>query len=459
MESFANDTQPLNAVSQAVLSLNITDPNLFRAARAPGTRSLFDALKSEPISDVVRHPAAMPVSTAPQADLIPIFDHLIAGRPATDASFPRGATFTDGRLDMCKQVVGPEWIGDLTDAVRQGGAQSGVSHFLLGNNVVGDTGADAIARMLADPDSAQIETLYLAGNAFSAAGARSLCAALVDNKKVTSLWLKRNPLGPDGAKYLGEMLAQNTTLQVLDLVNTGLLDDGVEALFDGLAVNRSLRVLYLDANGLGPRAARAIARYFDGLKARGEVGLTTLFIGINRLGCEGAGILAKGLKGYPHLHGLDLGANRIEGAGLDAILSMAVTMPQLKCLELGLYKSASDMGELPNWFGDHGAAKIASYLDQTSGLSVIKLNDTHIGGDGLALLGDALENKHDIFEMTSAQYGLKVPGLITRIERYLDRNVRAAFGYGLRSYRAGPLRDLRHGPDIPQIDSIYRNVM
>ena len=459
MESFLKNTQPLAAVSQAVSSLNITDPNLFRAARSPGMRALFDALKSEPLSEAVINPAAMPVTTAPQADLIPIFDHISAGRPVADASFPRGTTFADGRLDMCKQVVGPEWIGDLTFAVRQGGAQAGVSHFLLGNNVVGDAGAGDIARMVTDPNGPHLETLYLAGNAFTAIGIRNLCDALVADKTVKSLWLKRNPLGPDGARYIGKMLAQNKTLEVLDLVNTGILDAGVEALFEGLALNRTLRTLYLDANGLGRRAAVAIARYFDTLKAKGDVGLTTLFVGINRMRCEGAGMIADALAGYPHLRGFDLGANRIEGDGLDAILTMAGSIPDLDCLELGLYKSASDMGELPNWFGDDGAAKIAAYLRGADKLSVIKLNDTHIGGDGLALLGDALEAKHNLYEMASAQFGLKAPGLITRIERYLDRNVRAAFGYGLRTYRAGPLRDMRHGPNIPQIDSIYRNAM
>ena len=36
----------------------------------------------------------------------------------------------DGRIDMCKQVVGRDWIGELVDAIKD---SADVEHFLLGN--------------------------------------------------------------------------------------------------------------------------------------------------------------------------------------------------------------------------------------------------------------------------------------------------------------------------------------
>ena len=446
-------------VDAAMASLTITDPNPFRAARAPGARALYDALKAVPLSKAVTLPEAMPVATAPGAELVPIFEHLAKGGTAAGPAFPRGATFRDGRLDMCKQVVGPEFIGDLAQAVRRGGATARIEHFLIGNNVVGDAGAADIADMVTDPDGPHLKTLYLAGNAFGPAGAKALSDALAQDQSVRALWLKRNPLGPEGGRALGEMLAQNTSIETLDLVNTGLMDAGVEALFDGLARNRVLRTLYLDANGLGPRSAAAMARYFKGIEARGERGLTGIFLGINRLGCDGAQVLTDALGTYGLLERLDLGANRIETGGLAATLAMARVMPGLKYLGLGLYKSASDMGELPNWFGDAGAAMVADHIAARGGPEAIEIKDTHIGPDGLAMLGDALEQQSAVLELSAAQYGLKQPALFHRIERFLERNVQAKLGIGLAAYRNGPLRIAKHGPDIDDIASIYRNVM
>lgn len=442
------------AVHDAVSSLEITDPNLFRAARA-----LYEALKTVPLSDAIVSPEAMPVVVAPQIELSPIFQHLSKGHSAAGAAFPRGATFEDGRLDMCKQVVGPDFIGDLAQAVRQGGASTGIEHFLIGNNIVGDTGASDIAAMIGDFEAPRLKTLYLAGNAFGPVGIEALCKALSDDKSVRALWLKRNPIGPEGGALLGAMLSQNTTIETLDLVNTGLLDAGVEALFAGLSQNRTLKTLYLDANGLSARAAKAIATYFQRLADSGEKGLTGLFLGINRLGCEGAIVLAEALKNYGQLERLDVGANRVEQDGLGAVLAMAQANPSLQYLGLGLYKSASDMGELPNWFGDSGAALIADHLVSVGGPEAIELKDTHIGPDGLALLGNAVENQSEVLELSSAQYGLKQPALFHRIEKFLGRNTQKRFGISLADYRVGRLRIAKHGPNIDDIASIYRNVM
>jgi len=121
-----------------------------------------------------------------------------------------------------------------------------VRHFLLGNNVVGDVGAEKIAEMVNNRESDEpIETLYLAGNEFTSTGSKALATALATDTSVTSLWLKRNPLGPEGASYLADMLTTNDTLEVLDLVNTATSNDGVEAIFKALRENTGLPRLWL----------------------------------------------------------------------------------------------------------------------------------------------------------------------------------------------------------------------
>jgi hypothetical protein len=366
-------------------ALRVTDPNPFRAARAPNARTLYEALKTSPVSAVVAEPAAMPVTTAPLSELAPIFEDLARGSatPADGTVFRRGARFPDGRLDLCKQVVGPQWIGTLVDATRMGGHACGIEHFLLGNNVVGDDGAARIAGLIADGNGPRLKTLYLAGNAFGPAGTAALADALADDTEAEALWLKR----------------------------------------------------------------------------RGQTGLTGLFIGINRLGDEGAAILANALTGYAPLTRFDIGANRVERSGLQAILSMASTVPSLHYLGVGLYKSASDMGELPNWFGEEGAADIADFIRSESGLLILDAKDCHLGHEGVAMLADALENQHTLLDLRCTQYGIRDASLYHRIDAFLARNVEAARGISLAQFRNHELRIVKHGPAIGHIDSIYRNKM
>jgi Ran GTPase-activating protein (RanGAP) involved in mRNA processing and transport len=442
-------------------SLRVNDPNPFRAARAPNARDLYDALKSIPISTAITHPTAMPVVTAPLAELAPFFDDLIAGGAAQPEGrvFRRGARFPDGRLDLCKQVVGPEWIGTLVDATRIGGRACGIEHFLLGNNVVGDNGATRIASLVSDISGPQLKTLYLAGNAIGPEGLATLASVLEHDDRIEGLWLKRNPLGSTGGAILGRMLAGNRTLLTLDLVNTGLLDAGVEALMEGLADNHSLRTLYLDANGLTATAATAIAAYFDGLKRRGQTGLTGLFLGLNRMGDPGAACIAEALTGYAPLVRFDIGANRVERAGLQSILAMAAQAPSLQYLGIGLYKSASDMGELPNWFGADGAADIADFIRLASGLLVLEAKDCHLDRDGVERLAHTLEDQHTLLDLRCTQYGIRDAALYDRIEALLNRNSLAARRQTLGQLRQHELRLVKHGPDIGWIDSIYRNAM
>lgn len=60
--------------------------------------------------------------------------------------FIRGALFPDGRMDLCKQVVGPNSIVELCQAVSQSGA---FKHFLLGNNIVFDNDTGVASQAMA----------------------------------------------------------------------------------------------------------------------------------------------------------------------------------------------------------------------------------------------------------------------------------------------------------------------
>jgi len=432
----------------------------FRRARLSGNRELFEKLLSTPPSIEVTHPTPMPVTIAPKSELQAVFAHLRSGS-TTELEihqFDRGAVYRDGRVDMCKQVVGPPHIADLAQSVAQ---TETVQHFLLGNNIVGDTGATAIAQMVRSrAGGTPIETLYLAGNELTAEGAAALADALTDDIGTTSMWLKRNPLGPQGVGQLALMLRSNSTLEVLDLVNTATGDDGVEVLFDALRHNTSLRVLYLDANAITARGARAIADYFHFLKAEDRIGLTGLFLGINRLGDEGARLVADGIANYQPLEQIDVGSNRIQSDGLRALLDAASTIESLPFLGLGLYKSTSDMGELPNYFDRDGVDLLTDFLLTNHNVSMLDIKDTNLRPDGWPGLVEALEQNPNLVDLRFTQFGLTLPREIhERIERLLRRNVQDRFGMSLERFRRKKVRFLKQPAQVRHIDSIYRNAM
>ena len=220
----------------------------FRDVRQNKQRKYFCELKNKPLSSHITNPTAMPVTVSPIKDLQPFFDHLSSnGKVEVEQmEFLRGVQYNDGRMDLCKQVVGPPHIAKLMESLKH---NTHIEHFLLGNNIIGLNGATAISDFLQNEHVPQIKTWYIAGNDIDSEGARLIANALVNDQVCEALWLKRNPIG-EGAKYLAEMLEVNNKIKILDLDNTAILDEGVAYIMKALTNNTTLRHLYLDANGL-----------------------------------------------------------------------------------------------------------------------------------------------------------------------------------------------------------------
>jgi Ran GTPase-activating protein (RanGAP) involved in mRNA processing and transport len=429
----------------------------FREARKFGQRQIFESLLDAPISDLILNPTPMPVETAPLDELTPFFAHLKQGQVAEKdcVEFLRGAYYNDGRIDMCKQVVGSDWISELIDSIE---GNANVEHFLLGNNIVGDRGAAKIAALIQSESSPAIKTYYLAGNCFTAKGAAKLSNALQQNHLVESVWLKRNPLKIEGVRQIAKMLEVNQSLQTLDLVNVGMLDGGTKILFESLKKNKSLRTLYIDANGITVEGARYIADYFEYLKQNEQIGLTGLFMAINRLGDRGVKILAEAISSYPHLKRLDVSSNRIQNSGLAVLLEKMNTLPQLIYLGIGLYKSTSDLGELPNYFDGEGAEIIANAIKTNQTLQVMDIKDVNLRDGGLNAIAEALEHNTTLLDLSYAQFQYSIPEQIaTKISNYLARNLQKQLGMEIAEFRRTRLREIKHTNQIGFIDSIYRN--
>lgn len=144
--------------------------------------------------------------------------------------FPRGIVYEDGRLDLCKKVVGPTHIGKLMESLE---SNQDISQFLLGNNAISTTGCKQINEFIQKyPD--RMETWYLAGCHITRHGLSLLVPQMITSPRITNLWFKRNPFGPNSSNLLAALILQTPNLRTLDLETTELGDVGVRRLVDSI---------------------------------------------------------------------------------------------------------------------------------------------------------------------------------------------------------------------------------
>jgi Ran GTPase-activating protein (RanGAP) involved in mRNA processing and transport len=301
--------------------------------------------------------------------------------------FVKGTLCQDGRLDLCKQVIGPYGVQALLKALTADSSQAApkVKHLLLGNNICGNELGTAVGRFIASGRSA-LTTWYIAGNDLTAEVIAPVCEALQYDHQVRQLWLKRNPIHAEGIPALISMLKVNDTLRVLDLTNTGLFDVGGELLFQGLIGNQLLEYLYVSSNGFTVRTCHAIAAMLHTTR------LKQLGLGCNRLGDGGVEALALALQ-HPEcpVQSLELASCGISANGAKALAEeVLMKNTQLVNLNLGYLKSTIDLGEIPNYIGSLGAIYLANALRTNSTLQSLDLVCNQINQSGIIALADIL---------------------------------------------------------------------
>lgn len=363
--------------------------------------ALIESLLDRPVSTRVSEPEPEPVVPCALADLDPLLAHLSADAPvAVQTAFNKGTLTTDGRLDLCKQVVGPRGIVPLLDAMKR---SQRVKRLLLGNNIVGDGGASAIAEYIRAGAPAPLECWYIAGNHIGPEGIATVCDALADDPHVTSLWLKRNPLKAAGMAPLAALLRANRTLEVLDVVNCGLLDEGLAVLLGGLmgpGANKTLKHLYLGTNGVSERSAPLLAEYLAN-----DCALESLYLSCNRLGDEGVAVIARALASNRSLRRVSFASNRVGPKGAAALAEALAEQPTLQLLDLGFTKATVAVGELGNYVGDEGARSLAQMLTTNRALRVLDLLHNYISQAGVNHLRAALATNRTLVSLQLTQFG------------------------------------------------------
>ncbi|MFD7084973.1 gala protein [Streptomyces sp. NPDC002181] len=368
----------------------------------------------------IEHPD---VPLADPAGLDPLLARLAAEAPVeSDEAFAVGTLRADGRVDLCKQGLGPAGAARVA-AVAAGSAHA--RHLLLGTNSIGDEGARTLAGVLTGGHG--LHTLYLGCNRIGPDGVAALAGALAQDTGVKALWLKRNPVFEDGARTLAALLRRNRALRTLDLVNTGIGTEGVRLLLDALRTRETpLERLFLGGNGLTPEAAPLLAALIR------EAGVRELYLPANHLGDEGAAVLAAAAAADPARPvRLGLGGNGIGAVGARAL---AEALGGIEALDLGRAMSERSLGSAGNDTGDEGAYALAGALPG-SPLRRLELRHTGLTGRGAKRLLAAVP------EDSPLEYVGLGPGLPRKVKRSFTARLR-------------PARPAH--PDLGAITSVYR---
>jgi hypothetical protein len=350
-----------------------------------------------PLSYYVVNPVPEPVEVCTLHELNPLLDFLTNNFPvAEQIAFPRGTITADGRLDLCKQVVGPGGIQPLLNAMNK---SSSIKRLLLGNNIVGDGGAECIANEM---KVSKLECWYIAGNNITSNGIAHITSAIANNTYCTSLWLKRNPLGPLSMQHVVNMLKINTTLVVIDLVNCGILDEGLSVLlgaFSGENRNNTLRVLWLDTNGITYRSADTLANFIST-----NCNLTDLSISCNRLCDVGMEKISPALVSNTTLQRISFASNRIGPVGAKCLANSLAYHPTINFVNLGYLKSTAAVQEFGNFIGDEGAGHLATALKTNTTIRHIDLLHNNITQVGLNYIIDAMKINNVVVKMQFTQH-------------------------------------------------------
>ncbi|MFD7308643.1 hypothetical protein [Promicromonospora sp. NPDC059942] len=343
------------------------------------------------------------------ADLEPLLTWLRTGEPVRHRTdFPTGTALPDGRLDLCKQALGPDGGARVAQELRPGA----VRHALLGTDGLGDPGALAVTE---GARRAGVETLYLGCNGITAGGACSIAERLAGSPHaVRSVWLKRNPLGRDAGRSGAALVEAVRDLRTLDLVQTALDGPGSAVLADALiaasASGRRVVRAYVGGNELGPGGAASFAR----VVAAGA--LSELYISAAGLGDGGARALAEALAGAPHgaLTRLSVASNGI-GPAAAARLTAAAVGAGVEVLDLGRVRAAGALGASDNRIDGEAADTIAAALsDGPHRLGHLVLSYTGLGSrEALRLVGGAER------AVTATRFVLG-KGVATTVRRRLD---------------------------------------
>lgn len=203
-------------------------------------------------------------------------------------------------------------------------------------------------------------------------GTRAVATALVIDRYTKTLLLAGNYIGSEGVRYVTDMLRENEFLTHVDLSENNLQSSAAEMIADLFRDNYTLTSLNLSGNLF----KEDDAKYFAAILASDRyVGLKRLDLSHNRLGDNGAKVIAHALGDNEIITYLNLSWNQIRHNGIECL---AHALAENNCLKV--------FDVSANGVSNPGAECIAKALSSNRTLEELNLSFNRIGLEGLVVL-------------------------------------------------------------------------
>jgi len=186
----------------------------------------------------------------------------------------------------------------IAEVLRLGGAEVQISYLELLDNNVGLRGCMALGAALGQGGNVSLLTLKLDYNTtLGTAGVEYLCRGLRTNISLRQLHLAYCDIQADAGKYLSGVLSnQRSGLLTLNVQGNRINGVGLSDLCEGLMINTKLEKLIIADNMIDQEPADLEGlRAFRDCLARENNTLASVDFMYNRIGTEGAAILAEAL--------------------------------------------------------------------------------------------------------------------------------------------------------------------
>ncbi|CAF3315341.1 unnamed protein product [Rotaria socialis] len=147
-----------------------------------------------------------------------------------------------------------------------------LSQLFLTDIQIGDVGAEALARSLANGANSSLKELSLNNNGITDDGAEQLANMLKHNRSLIKVWIIKNCIKDRGIQSLARDVTNNNTLQLLSLIwNQFKTSETVNVIIQMLEINQTLTRFEVNGQSL---SSRDLKRLKDFVRTSGCIGLT-----------------------------------------------------------------------------------------------------------------------------------------------------------------------------------------
>lgn len=349
------------------------------------------------------------------------------------------------KIDLNENLIRDTGCDAIAHLLREA---PNLTHLNLGGNDIGSHGLQMLSAVLATHRKLQVLILGSTENGshvnrFDGTAAKNLLQSLSRSRTLKVLDLSRSPIGHTTQEALAvvpALLQQVTTLQVLKLASVEMQPDSGTAIVQAIAKASSLTSLDLHNNYLSHHVAEALGKIITERSARNMPNaLKTLLLHQNpTLGERGAAPLFRALAADKGVSTLNLHSCNVDNAGLLVLCDSLATNNSLTFLDLhdnnltdvSIVELARALARHPalthldlsyNKARDEGACALASLVECNTNLDTLNLEQCWIGDRGVIALGVGLAANTKLTALLLADNHVSDDGG-TAFVALLDRN-------------------------------------